>query len=93
MLPPERRTVDHHTGSGPFRILAHAPGDPTITHGMWATTPAGPLPRHRDGVIGAPSGRVTTRVHREDNRTVAVAFVNGRSRVATHVPVPTSRVP
>ena len=69
-------------------------GHGTIALGVWAvetgrvTAPATGIV---DVVIDVPSGRVTARVHRQNDRIVAVDFVNVPSWVvATHVPVTTS---
>ena len=70
-------------------------GHGTIALGVWAVE-TGRVPAPSTGsvdvVLDVPSGRVTARVHREDDRVVAVDFVNVPSWVvATDVPVSTSR--
>ena len=70
-------------------------GHGTIALGAWAVETgrvAAPAAGIVDVVIDVSSGRVTARVHRQDNRVVAVDFVNVPSWVvATDVPVTTSR--
>ncbi|WP_246051142.1 proline racemase family protein [Nocardioides guangzhouensis] len=70
-------------------------GHGTIALGVWAVETgrvSGPETGSVDVVIDVPSGRVTARVHREDERVVAVDFVNVPSWVvARDVPVSTSR--
>jgi proline racemase len=70
-------------------------GHGTIALGVWAVETgrvAAPATGSVDVVIDVPSGRVTARVHREDDRVVAVDFVGVPSWVvATDVPVATSR--
>ena len=70
-------------------------GHGTIALGAWAVETGrvtAPATGNVDVVIDVPSGRVTARVHRQDNRVVAVDFVNVPSWVvATDVPVKTSR--
>jgi proline racemase len=69
-------------------------GHGTIALGVWAVDTGlvtAPSSGTVDVVIDVPSGRVTARVHREHDRTVAVDFVNVPSWVvATDVPVLTS---
>ena len=70
-------------------------GHGTIALGAWAVESgrvAAPASGAVDVVIDVPSGRVTARVHRSEDRTVAVDFVNVASWViAADVPVRTSR--
>jgi proline racemase len=70
-------------------------GHGTIALATWAVD-TGRVPAPSTGsvdvVVDVPSGRVTTQVHREDARVVAVDFVNVPSWVAARdVPVATSR--
>jgi proline racemase len=70
-------------------------GHGTIALATWAVDTGRvsvPATGSVDVVVDVPSGRVTTHVHREDARVVAVDFVNVPSWVAARdVPVPTSR--
>jgi proline racemase len=70
-------------------------GHGTIALGVWAVDSglvAAPEDGSVDVVIDVPSGRVTARVHRASDRTVAVDFVNVPSWVVTReVPLTTSR--
>jgi proline racemase len=70
-------------------------GHGTIALGAWAVDTglvAAPSSGSVDVVIDVPSGRVTARVHREQDRTVAVDFVNVASwLIASDVAVLTSR--
>ncbi len=70
-------------------------GHGTIALGVWAVESgrlSAPASGTVDVVIDVPSGRVTARVHRSHDRTVAVDFVNVPSwMIATDVPVLTSR--
>ena len=70
-------------------------GHGTIALGAWAVESgrvAAPSTGTVDVVIDVPSGRVTARVHREDDRVVAVDFVNVPSWVvAADIPVSTTR--
>src|SRR3712207_1614295 len=70
-------------------------GHGTIALGVWAVETGrvgAPGTGSVDVVVDVPSGRVTARVHRQDDRVVAVDFVNVPSWVvATDVPVATSR--
>jgi proline racemase len=69
-------------------------GHGTIALGVWAVETGrvvAPVTGSVGVVIDVPSGRVTARVHREEDRVVAVDFVNVPSWVvATDVPVTTS---
>ena len=70
-------------------------GHGTIALGVWAVDSGlveVPGTGSAEVVIDVPSGRVIARVHRDENRTVAVDFVNVPSWViARDVPVATSR--
>jgi proline racemase len=70
-------------------------GHGTIALGVWAVETglvAAPDDGEVDVVIDVPSGRVTSRVRREQGRTVAVDFVNVPSYVlARDIALPTSR--